>query len=126
MTNYKKLQNFINEYLKFVFKSISEGNLDEEYLDEEFKFISSNNWINGFDFINWLLTDKITSIDKFLNLKETCEIISYITSYYEENYGGEVSHFTNNISPENILRHYVYVKVHEMSAVQLKELLLTA
>ena len=116
-----ELDTFVKRYLTIVFDEENGSQKEDldEYLSEDFKFKSVNDWENSYDIVDYLEMP----IYKLLDFESTCCAITIIQEYYEENYGSECLMDTKNLTPEKVLRNYAYVLYSSMDIAELKDLL---
>ena len=118
-TEMRKLNTYLIEYLNMCFNDIyyNQDNLDE-YLEDEFKFKTTNDWDNtGNDFSNYIEEKGIE-----LTINTQYYLIRFIIDYYKINFG-DSNVFIENITYKNVLRHYAYIEVNELSIEDLKKYL---
>jgi hypothetical protein len=130
------IYNLIQQYLLFVWKynnNTMETENFEDYVMEDFRFSAGNNWVDGFDFVDWFFgedvmythygaTSKGKNLDNVMNFAQTCRAINRIKNFYEEGFG-DAETLLKDMTPENILRHLVYVDLYEKSFEEICELL---
>ena len=131
--------NQLDEYMKMYYQFVRRLDINtkestvEDYLMEDFKFSAGNNYVSGFDFVDWLLgkgemaehygaKTKISSLDNLLSFKDTITIINRIVKYYQENYGDQYIDFIKDLTCEKLLRHFIYIDLNEKSFEEMKEM----
>lgn len=124
MISYKQFERFIYEYLSYVFEhqEYCKNDLMDEDKFEEFIMESTNNWENGYDLVDWIVSEKKLMCDNIFD----DSLLSYMynktkTWYIEEDIIEYVKHF--NKKPNNVVRHYLYYFVNS-SPEEIKEKLM--
>jgi len=136
------LNKIVNNYIRFVFAWDEDENGEnwknktndpkfDEYLEEEFKFSSVNNYHNGFDIVSWYMgiddydknghygCDHQGDINNIIDFKTACEVLTIIN-----NYMAEFDITFTDYDPYDIIRQYAYVYANSMSLDDLKKILL--
>jgi hypothetical protein len=118
---YSELTTACNMYLNYIFKDIVKSSdkpindllgLDD-WWHETFLFEASNNWKEGeHDFVKFLnQNNKINQINDLVN-SNSFELIKYINTYYNDNYGPECIMDWRELNSEFIIRNFCYVYSH--------------
>lgn len=119
----KRLNGYLIAYLNkwwHIHKEDVEYKNITSYIEDEFKFETTNNWAASYaDFATYMRVDG-TRLK--LEIPTILHIIQYIIDYYEETFG-DSKMFTKNVDLDNILRHYAYVEVSRISTKELKKYL---
>ena len=132
LTRFYKMEiidNHINKYFEFVFKfdRDDDGNLWcekslnnlEDYFKNEFIFSATQNWMSGFNFVDWLngtgdmgefykAIEKPGVYESIINDSNLMyQIIKEIMLYYENTKDESITF--DNLNPEKILCIYAYI-----------------
>jgi|SaaInlStandDraft_7_1057024.scaffolds.fasta_scaffold09252_5 hypothetical protein len=108
----EELKKICDNYLIKVYNGINKNDdNDDDWWNDTFLFESTNNYIEGeYDIMN-------CDIDvKYINyyVKENVfDIINYINTFYEDNYGTDCILDWKKLDDEYLIRHFVYVYGHE-------------
>ena len=113
MIGITELIEYQKSYIEYVFDNIDwwriEDLTDEDERMEHFLFEATNNWIEGFDFVDFIADSyKINDIENVITGKTVCDLIQITHIYYMDNVG-ECHIAFGNINVENLLRNWVYV-----------------
>jgi hypothetical protein len=112
--NYTRINEYIYEYLSDVMEQeeIIKSDFMDEDKYEEFLFKSGNDWENGYDFVDWLMSEKNILCDTLMCIYTLTDMYKKVNSWYIDNYGDECLIDWKKLTPEFLLRHYVYYFVH--------------
>ena len=118
---YPELITACNMYLHYVFKDIvssSDKSINDlvgldNWWHDTFLFEVSNNWKEGeYDIVKYLHdTNTLNQINETVG-KKSFELIKYINTYYDDNYGPENVMDWRKLDNEFIIRNFCYVYSH--------------
>ena len=118
---YPELTTACNIYLHYIFKDIvssSDKSLNDlskldDWWHETFLFEASNNWKEGeHDIVKYLHdTNTLNQINETVK-SNSFELIKYINTYYDDNYGPECIMDWRELNNEFIIRNFCYVYSH--------------
>lgn len=119
------INGIINGYIKFylIKENITKDMLDDEECFDEIKFNLGNNWEKGYDIINYLKYNKGKKVDDIMTIYDLTNMIQFVNDYYETNYGADSIMDNKKLTPEYILRNYIYVYVENYDFECVKEFL---
>ncbi len=123
----KSINGIINKYIQFYLnkENITKCMLDDADELEKIKFNLGNNWKDGYDIINYLKYNKGRKINDIMTIYDLTTMIQFVNDYYENNYGSESIMDNKKITPEFVLRNYVYVYVDIYDFDSVKEYLIS-
>lgn len=121
----KMIDGIINKYIQFYFnkEEITKDMFDDEECFNEIKFNLGNNWERGYDIVNYLNYRKGKKIDDIMTIYDLTTMIQFVNDYYENNYGSESIMDNKKLTPEFVLRNYVYIYVENYDFECVKEFL---
>ena len=116
-----ELADVCNMYLIHTFKDMvfsSDKSIDNNFIIsnwwyETFLFEASNNWKEGkYDFVKFIIENN--KIDQVIDIiqKNTFELIKYINTYYDDNFGPDCVMNWKELDNEFIIRNFCYVYSH--------------
>lgn len=108
--NYARINEYIYEYLSYVIEQeeIIKNDLTNEDKYEEFIFKAGNDWEHGYDFIEWLQSEKNIYYENLMTLQMLTEMYKTVNNWYSDNYGDDCLIDWKKITPSFVLRHYIY------------------
>ena len=115
-----RINTYIECYIAFVYHKHRSPNKYSDlnsYLEDEFKYVACN-WDNEYDIVKWLGS----TVSSLLTPTTICTMIQAIQKYYGDD--PCLKHVYLNITPDNVLRHYCYSVIHDMSAEKIKNYIL--
>lgn len=123
----KSINGLINKYIQFYLnkEEITKDMFDDEECFDEIKFNLGNNWEKGYDIINYLKYNKGKKVDDIMTIYDLTTMIQFVNDYYENNYGSESIMDNKKLTPEFVLRNYVYVYVEIYDFDSVKEYLIS-
>jgi hypothetical protein len=124
------INKYINKYLIFVFNHDTDDDSNlwcekpynklDNYFMNEFKFSSGNNWINGFNFVDWL--NGINDMKDFYKVKKKCGIYDKIILNITDLYIDNIVNF-ETLSEETIICIYVNNYIENLSLNDIQSVL---
>jgi hypothetical protein len=122
----KTLQVYFMNYLMYVYGEENEkhrlydyGKEDFESHMEDFKYIASNDYETGYDFVKWIESQGV-DIEKIFTPKQLCSAITHINEYYREQFQEDSLRF---ITIENVLYNLLFVELDYISLDSILEIL---
>jgi len=112
------LINICKMYFSSIFKEILESSdigdtIDNDWWTESFLFEATNNWKEGdYDLVNFIRNNETDNLNDIIQ-EDSLDIIKYINTYYQDNYGSESIMNWENLNNEFLIRNFCYVYGHQ-------------